>query len=191
MLHTLTFLGLAGLCVLFSLATLVLKNMFHTFLAFLGALLSVAGVYFSLQVDYVGAAQVIVYAGSVAVLIVLALLLINHKSGDLSNTNLWSHKWLGSTLAALMVGGVLSLVILYTDYTGLPFSGETSEIVPVPYTAIAGNLLTKYPVAFEAMAVLLLVALVAALLTAQVRSEKMPEVKKCEPKTCEQIGNAE
>ncbi len=172
MLHTLTFLALAGLAVLFALATLVLKNMFHTFLAFLGALLSVAGVFLSLQADYLGAVQVIVYAGSVAVLIVLALLLINHKSGDLSNTNLWAHKWLGPLLTALPVGAVLFAVILFTDYTGLPFAGQTADIVPVAYPALADGLLKQYPVAFESMAVLLLVALVAAIITAEVKAKK-------------------
>lgn len=167
MLQTLTFFALAGLCVLFALATLFLHNMFHTFLAFLGALLSIAGVFFSLQADYLGAVQVIVYAGSVAVLIVLALLLINHKSGDLSRTNLWRHKWLGSVLAALAVGAALFGVIMYTHVTGWPFPGETAGIEPLPYTEIADGLLNKYPVAFEAMAVLLLAALVAAVVTSK------------------------
>lgn len=172
MLHTLAFLALAGLTVLFGLATLFLKNMFHTFLAFMGALLSLAGVFFTLQSDYIGAVQVIVYAGSVAVLIVLALLLINHKSGDLSNTNLWAHKWLVPTLTVLPVGALLCLVILYTDYTGLPLAGETAEVVPTDYSAIADGLLKQYPVAFESMAVLLLVALVAAIIAAEVHHAK-------------------
>ncbi len=167
MLQTLTFFALAGLCVLFALATLILRNMFHTFLAFLGCLLSIAGVFFSLQADYIGAVQVIVYAGSVAVLIVLALLLINHKSGDLSRTNLWRHKWLSGVIAALLVGAALCGVIMYTHVTGWPLPGETAAITPLPYTEIADGLLNKYPVAFEAMAVLLLAALVAAVVTSK------------------------
>lgn len=180
MLHTLGFGALAGLAVLFALATLVLRNMFHTFLAFLGALLSIAGVYFSLQADYIGGVQVVVYAGSVAVLIVLALLLINHKSGDLSNTNRWAHKWLGSTLMVLPVGALLILAILYTDYTGLPLAGETAEVQPVAYSDLASGLLTEYPVAFESMAVLLLIALVAAILTAPMRDGKSDNSRKSE-----------
>lgn len=172
MLHTLAFLALGGLTVLFALATLFLKNMFHTFLAFMGALLSVAGVFFSLQADYIGAVQVVVYAGSVAVLIVLALLLINHKRGDLSETNLWAHKWLAPTLTALPVGALLCLVILYTDYTGLPLVGDTAEVSPVAYPDIADGLLKQYPVAFESMAVLLLVALVAAIITAMAQGRR-------------------
>lgn len=180
MLHTLAFLALAGMTVLFALATLVLKNMFHTFLAFMGALISVAGVYFTLQADYIGAVQVIVYAGSVAVLIVLTLLLINHKSGDLSHTNRWAHKWLGPTLTALPVGAILVLTILYTEYTGLPFAGGTADVQPVAYPDIAAGLLKQYPVAFESMAVLLLIALVAAIITAGVRTAKPDSGKKSE-----------
>lgn len=180
MLHTLTFMALAGLAVLFALATLVLKNLFHTFLAFLGALLSVAGVFFSLQADYLGAVQVLVYVGSVAVLIVLALLLINHQRGELSRTNLWTHKWLPGALAALAVGAGLTLVILYTAYTGLPLAGDTAEITPLPITDLADGLLKRYPVAFEAMAMLLLAALVAAIITAQPVSDKTDKPGKTE-----------
>lgn len=172
MLHTLAFLALAGLAVLFALGVLFLRNLLHAFLSFLGTLLAGAGVFFSLQADYLGAVQVIVYAGSVAVLIVLALLLINHKSGDLSRTNLWAHKWLASSLAALLVGASLFAVIMYTEYTGLPLAGDTAEVAPVPYSELADGLLKQYPVAFEAMAVLLLAALVAAIITAQPAPDK-------------------
>ena len=170
--HTLVFMALGGLVLLFALATLFLKNMFHTFLAFLGALIAVAGVFFSLQADYQGAVQVIVYAGSVAVLIALALLLINHQRGDLSRTNLWAHKWLGGAAGALLVGAGLFGVIIYTEYTGLPLAGETADIKPTVYTELADGLLKQYPVAFEAMAVLLLVALVAAIITATPKQDK-------------------
>lgn len=180
MLHTLGFLAMAGLAVLFALATLFLKNMFHTFLAFLGALISVAGVFFTLQADYVGGVQVVVYAGSVAVLIVLTLLLINHKSGDLSNTNQWAHGWLGPMFTALPVGALLALVILYTEYTGLPLMGETADVEPVAYQQLADGLLKQYPVAFETMAVLLLVALVAAVMTAGARMGRPDGSKKTE-----------
>ena len=138
-LQTLTFWALGGLLLLFALGTLVFRNMIHSFLSFIAALLCVAGVYFSLQADYLGGVQVIVYAGSVAILIVLALFLINRRAGDMTHTNKWRHKWLGSTFAAVLVGGCLVL----TD-----------------------GLLNQYVIAFEAMAMLLLAALVAAIMTA-------------------------
>ena len=160
MLHTLSFLALAALATLFAMATLVFPNMIHAFLAFMGCLLCVAGVYFSLQADFIGAAQVIVYAGSVAILIVLALLLINRRQGDLAHTN-------RGALAALAVGGCITGVLLYTMYTGWPLAGETAAVQPLPYTELADGLLNQYVVAFEAMAVLLLAALVAAIITAR------------------------
>ncbi len=160
-LQTLTFWALGCLLLLFALGTLVFRNMIHAFLSFIAALLCVAGVYFSLQADYLGGVQVIVYAGSVAILIVLALFLINRRSGDMAHTNKWRHKWLGSTFAAVLVG-----TILYTHFTGWPLMGETSEISPLPYTELTDGLLNQYVIAFEAMAMLLLAALVAAIMTA-------------------------
>ena len=69
-LQTLTFWALGGLLLLFALGTLIFRNMVHAFLSFMAALLCVAGIYFSLQADYLGGVQVIVYAGSVAILAV-------------------------------------------------------------------------------------------------------------------------
>ena len=157
-LQTLTFWALGGLLLLFALGTLVFRNMIHAFLSFIAALLCVAGVYFSVQV--------IVYAGSVAILIVLALFLINRRAGDMAHTNKWRHKWLGSTFAAVLVGGCLVGTILYTHFTGWPLMGETAEISPLPYTELTDGLLNQYVIAFEAMAMLLLAALVAAIMTA-------------------------
>ena len=61
-LQTLTFWALGGLLLLFALGTLIFRNMIHAFLSFMAALLCVAGIYFSLQADYLGGVQVIVYA---------------------------------------------------------------------------------------------------------------------------------
>ncbi|MBQ3180596.1 MAG: NADH-quinone oxidoreductase subunit J [Firmicutes bacterium] len=167
MLHTLAFLVLAGLTAIFGLGTLFLPNMIHAFLSFIGCLLSVAGVFFSLQADYLGAVQIIVYAGSVAVLIVLALLMINRRQGDMSHTNKWAHKWVGGALASLLVGGALGSTILYTHFTGWPLMGTTADIQPVVYADLADKLLNEHMVAFELMAVLLLAALVAAVAVAR------------------------
>lgn len=175
-LQTLAFLAVGGLLALFALGTLVFRNMIHAFLSFMGCLLCVAGIYFSLQEDFVGGVQVIVYAGSVAVLIVMALLMINRSPGDMAHTNRWAHNWLAGALAALLVGGILALTILYTHFTGFPLAGETQEISPLPYTDIADGLLNQYIVAFEAMAMLLLTALVAAIITTgSVVSKKQQE----------------
>lgn len=167
MLHTLAFLALAGLTALFGLGTLFLPNMIHAFLAFIGCLLSVAGVFFSLQADYLGAVQIIVYAGSVAVLIVLALLMISRGAGDMKHTNRWAHKWLGGAVVSLLFGGGLATTILYTHFTGWPLTGTTADIEPIVYSDLADQLLNEHMIAFELMAVLLLAALVAAVAVAR------------------------
>lgn len=178
-LQTLTFWALGGLLLLFALGTLIFRNMIHAFLCFMASLLCVAGIYFSLQADYLGGVQVIVYAGSVAILIVLALFLINRNAADMRQTNKWRHKWLGSILAALLVGGSLVGAIMYTHFSGWPLAMETAEITPLAYTELADGLLNQYVIAFEAVATLLLAALVAAIVTSskleRTEAEKAPE----------------
>lgn len=177
-LQTLTFWALGGLLLLFALGTLIFRNMVHAFLSFMAALLCVAGIYFSLQADYLGGVQVIVYAGSVAILIVLALFLINRSAADMRQTNKWRHKWLGSVLAAVLVGGGLAGAIFYTHYTGWPLAMETAAIQPLPYVELTDGLLNQYMIAFETVAALLLAALVAAIVTSTKMEPEPPDAEK-------------
>ncbi len=179
-LQTLTCWALGGLLLLFALGTLIFRNMIHAFLSFMAALLCVAGIYFSLQADYLGGVQVIVYAGSVAILIVLALFLINRSAADMRQTNKWRHKWLTSILAAILVGGSLAGAIFYTHFSGWPLAMDTADIAPLPYTELADGLLNQYVIAFETVAALLLAALVAAIVTS---SKMEPEPLEAGEKT--------
>src|SRR5690349_21352618 len=71
----LPFYILAGLLIASSIAAMTLRNLVHCALAVAVAFASLAAVYLSLNAQFVGFTQIIVYVGAVAILVVFAVLL--------------------------------------------------------------------------------------------------------------------
>ena len=127
-------------------------------------MLGVAGIFFFLHAPFVGAVQILVYAGAVMVLFVLVLMLIDVNKEEI--------KFAGGKISSLVKG--LSVGI---------FSGLIAALVlrsPIPVKEIAGNpgfsmleislkLFTKYTVAFELLGLILLVIPVGVVALSRIR----------------------
>ena len=72
---TLTFDIIAGITVAAAVAAMGLRNLVHCALALTVALVGLALAYLQLDAQFVGLAQILVYVGAVAILIVFAILL--------------------------------------------------------------------------------------------------------------------
>ena len=138
------------------LATDVVHSAYFLVLAFLG----VAGYYFLLGGEFVGAVQLLIYAGAVAVLFLFAVMLTRRRADPV-----WGRspaRWLG-------VGGAAALLawLLLTHLERHPW--PTKLPPPAPHnTALIGKALFRpFVVPFEVVSVLLLAALVGALLLAR------------------------
>ena len=154
---------LAIAVVMSALAVVALRNPLHSALALVCNLLSVAGLYAMLQAHFLAAAQIIIYAGAIMVLVVFVLMLLNSKleqprAGGRFLTVL-------SVLLGLCFSAVL-VPLLYGGFEGMPVPppGES----PLPGTAqnIGRKLFSEYVFLFQAGGVLLLSALAGAVMLA-------------------------
>ena len=75
MIYDLVFYFIAGLTCLFALCTVLARNVFHSAIALALTLLSIAGVYFYLEAEFLAIAQVLVYVGAIIILFVFAIML--------------------------------------------------------------------------------------------------------------------
>lgn len=138
----------------------ILRSGFSLLLCFFG----VAGLYVLLGADLLAGVQVLLYVGGIVVLILFAIL-VTHKIRDarLSND---SHNIPTAALLSMAVFAILASVA----WSFPPSAGAR----PVPTTAAVGEaLLTTYLLPFEAVSVLLLVALMGAVIL--VRKEVRPK----------------
>src|SRR5438105_11526070 len=105
-----TFTLLAALTVASAIAAMSLRNLVHCALALAVAFAGLAGLYLRLDAQFVGFAQVLVYVGAVAILIVFAILL-TRGSGP-PEPSVFSSSWFVGLGIAVVVFAVLTGMVL-------------------------------------------------------------------------------
>jgi NADH-quinone oxidoreductase subunit J len=143
------------------------RNLMHSCVYLLMSLIGVAGLYFTLEADFIGATQLVVYVGGVVILMLFAVMLtgggIEGKKDRLANLlsyippmgNVKSYIWGGFTsLLFLMISA--NTVFKITEV--LEVKGDINIGPTVEQIGI--KLLTDHVLMFELSSVLLLGALI-------------------------------
>lgn len=124
---------------------------------------ALSGLYVMLDAPFVGAVQVLVYAGAIMVVFAFVVMLLN-----LGRTEITDLRALGARLGAGLVGLALVANLLVVQRGGIPrttLAPAADNVV----TPVASSLFSDYLVAFELTSVVLLVAVVGAVLLAKKR----------------------
>jgi NADH-quinone oxidoreductase subunit J len=170
-LHDLVFAALAGLTIFAALGVVLSRNVVHSALFLVLTFLGVAAIFFDLGAGFLGLIQVLVYGGAISVLIIFAIMLVMNvkvENTNLSNPNLLTIVF-GTIVAVMLTGGV-AISIWFSSL--LPRFATTTIVVNDAVGALAELLLGNYVVAFEAAAILLLLAVVGAIILARGVEEK-------------------
>jgi NADH-quinone oxidoreductase subunit J len=144
-----------------------LRNIFHCAIALILCLSGVAGIYILLHAEFLAAAQVLIYVGAVAVLMVFAIMLTTQMSlKKLIQTN--QHATVAflccvvfATFAAGLLWKTTSMGIWQPAQVALPEQNVMT---------IGKLLMTHFMLPFEVISVLLLAAMIGAIVLA--RKEK-------------------
>ena len=155
------FYALAGLAVLGALGVVLGRNIVHSALCLTASFIGVGCLYIFLSADFMGAVQILVYGGAVAILIVMAIMLTRRE--DMAHSN--PSRSLPHQLAALVVAGMFLLAMAAVALMS-PFQTAPADLGDT-VTGLADLMLTKYELPFEIAAVLLLVAMIGAIILAK------------------------
>src|SRR5208337_5159557 len=153
---------LAALTIGGGLAAVLLKHLVHCALATTVAFAGLALLFLQLDAQFAGFAQILVYIGAVAILIVFAILLT--RGTETPAPAAFSRSWAVGLLIAGAVFGVLSAMIARS-----PVVASHAELPPAPDAsprAIGVQLMTKYILPLEVAGLLLTAALIGAVLIA-------------------------
>ena len=164
MLHFLVFCLLAAVALGSAVCVVGFKNLVHAVLSMIICFIGVAGLYYSLQSDFMGAVQVLVYSSAIAIVTILGLLLIKRGGTTMDNTNLFAFKCLPNMIISVAFGVVLVVSIFSTEWSG---TVPTDAIVDSDLHRLAINLFSQYPVAFLLIGVTLIAAVVATVIIAE------------------------
>jgi NADH-quinone oxidoreductase subunit J len=136
-------------------AVVIGKNLFHSVLWLALALVATAGIFLTLDAEFIAAVQVLLYAGGVVTVVVFAIVVTERLVGErLAHTS--RHLAAG----ALVSGGLLVLLVraIARAQIALPKPALTADLT----RQIGTSLLTQFALPFELLAVLLLVGLLGA-----------------------------
>ena len=162
MIPNIVFYALAALLILSAIAVVTLRNIFYSATALISTLTVVAGFFFLVGADFLGAAQVLVYVGGIMIIMLFVIMLSQQPRDRLQRQT--NDQWVAGLLIALVI--VISLVRAYRVFVpGAPRAGEL-----VPTSASLGRLLLGgMALPFEAVSLVLLAALVGAVIFGQDR----------------------
>jgi len=156
-----------------ALAVVLLRDIFRAALLLVLCFFTVAGIYITLNADFLAAVQVLIYAGAIGILLIFAIMLTrNVKEG-----NPFNKLKIPALIVALLVLTTVIGVIVGTDWTTVTGVSQGVE-VPVG-SATTGPIATAlfdqskgFVLPFEIASVLLLAALIGAIVLVRDRNSR-------------------
>jgi len=138
------------------------KHILHSAFYLAVTLLCVVIYFIMLRAQYLAAVQILVYIGSVIVLIIFALMLTRTNVGD--STNISNNQKVFAALIAMVLFVSLTVVFYYSKINVVAENSSSLKIVSIK--DFANILFSKYTLPFEVASVLLLAALVGSVVLA-------------------------
>jgi NADH-quinone oxidoreductase subunit J len=151
---------LAVITVLGGLTAVTLKNTVHCALALTVAFAGLALLFLELDAQFAGFAQILVYIGAVAILVVFAILLT--RGSETPSEGVFSRTWFAGLLIAAGVFSVLAWAVLHST-AALP---HESNVPAVDVRQIGHALMGRYVLPLEIVALLLTSAMLGAVIVA-------------------------
>src|SRR4051812_13982756 len=127
---------------------------------------SLAALYVLLDAQFIGAIQVLVYAGAIMVVFLFVIMLLNLGSGEIGDMRGTGWKLSGGLVGLAILAEIFALTKSKTPVSlTLPQGFAAQQIAQTgAITPIAGPLFNDYLLAFEVTSVLLLAAVIGAVL---------------------------
>ena len=156
MIEQLTFAALSIILVGSALAVVLSKNLFHAVLWLALALTGTAGVFLTLDAEFLAAVQLLLYAGGIITIVVFAIVVTERLVGErITQTNMRIGG--GALISAVMLGFIVNVL----RKSPLP---ATRPEMPGDLTRVLGQaVLTRYVLPFELLAVLMLAGMLGAI----------------------------
>ncbi len=153
----------AVIIIVMAIASVTSRKILRAVIYLLMALLAIAGLYFMLGYDFLGAIQMAVYGGGIIILFVFAVLLVHHIDGELEEPS--GTRKIGMALLSLLGLGVTLTTIYAHDFKEVPVDQKTTV------EQIGMGLLNTgeggFILPFEVISILLLAAMIGSIIIAK------------------------
>jgi NADH-quinone oxidoreductase subunit J len=160
MVLTISFWLLAIVSVVAALMVVILKDIFRAALALVLSLIAVAGIYITLQADFLAGIQILVYVGAISILLILCIMLTREFQKGAAP----SRFRLPAFITGIVFFAVLCFVFLWTPWRISPAAPPEQTVAIIGHTLFGEN---GFLITVEISGVLLLSAIIGAIALAR------------------------
>lgn len=149
------------------------RSAVHSVLGFLFAMLCIAGCFLSLEAEFLGMAQILVYAGGIVVLFLFVVMLVEMTKKKEQEVFQLQSRY---AVAAVLIGAAAFVAVFRKVFFGAaspealvlrPELAQGLDVAKQNAQAVSRGLFADYLLPFEILSVILLVALVGAVVLAK------------------------
>ena len=145
----------------FAVNLLVQRHPIHSALSLIGVMASLASLYLMLGAEFLAAAQIIVYAGSIMVLFVFVIMLLNAGEEERTDRSRMA-KYFGMPLLLLLLAALTAVLYRQFPRDAMVRFGD----FPGQTAAIGRRLFLNFLLPFEVVSLVILIAIVGAVVLA-------------------------
>jgi NADH-quinone oxidoreductase subunit J len=160
----------AALAVVAAFNVILQRNPLYSAIGLIGTLISVAALFMTLAAPFIALIQILVYAGAIVVLFVFVIMLLNVRTEESKVDPQRYLKWLAVPLFLALLAEVF-LAVRYVTDTPPPLPAVSATEQPMQWLGsvetIGTAMFTSYVLPFEAVSVLILMAIIGAMLLAK------------------------
>ena len=163
-LQAILFIILGVIAIASAIVTVASKNPIVSAMALVAHFFMLAGLYLTLQAQFIAVIQVLVYAGAIMVLVVFVIMLLNLGSEEQLREKFNIRKGMAIIFAVVLI--VQFAVIYFINATSVSMMPAKSIEIGTAQS-IGWHLFNDYLFPFEAVSLLLLAAIVGAVILAK------------------------
>ncbi len=160
--EVIAFYVLAALTLGAALGVMAARQIFHAVLLLIVTFVGIAGFFVLLSAEFLAMAQIVIYVGAIAVLLLFAVLLTPHDSRFNNETGMFAP----AVLLSVALAAVFVFVIVDADWT------QVNDSPLLGARELGNALLGPWVIPFEVASVLLTAALVGATMLARTPEEE-------------------
>jgi len=151
---------LAIIAIVASIGVVTVPNIVHAALFLILSLLGVAGFYILLSNEFLALVQILIYAGTVGVILLFGLMLTRGREQNLPSVPA------GAQWPLAVVGSMVLMATLLTAVLDAEWPRDVGQVTLVNINTLGGALFHDWLLPFELVSVVLTVALIGAVVIA-------------------------
>ena len=159
MIQSIIFYIFAVLSVIFAVLVILQKNVMRSVLYLAFTILTISGVFFTLYAEFLGAVQIMVYAGGIVVLYLFVIIIVNLNEVKIEKRKIFP-KFFIVCISVLFL--VEMIYIFIKNQIMIQGAAEFPD-----FKALSDMLLSKYIIPFEISSILLLAVLIGSIIIAR------------------------